>query len=189
MAGGREHRFALLIAVAGSLVLVLLLVKPSWFLTGQTVSDSKTHQSKTTAYSLPPKPERGSPTDKGINQAPAPHKAEKHSIAQVKIIPPVKAVSPRQPSSATDRHIKDRNGLKHGYYIQVGAFKDVAKAKKLADSLQHAGWHVQTITKENALHAVLVGPLQTRIKAESTKLKLAKQSKVKGFIVSIKPGN
>lgn len=187
MAGEREYRLALIIAIAGSLVLILLLVKPSWFPAGQIVSDNRADQ--TTAYSLPPKPARDSSTDMKTNQTPAPHKTGKYPIPQTKKTPPVKAVSHHQSSLAADRHMKDRNGLKHGYYVQAGAFKDVVKAKKLVSSLQHAGWHVQTITRKNALHAVLAGPLQTRIKAESAKLKLAKQFGIKGFIVPIKPGN
>jgi len=185
IASGREHRLALIIAVAGSLVLILLLVKPSWFPAGQSISDNRTDQAKTTAYSLPPKPERDLSADMGTNQAPALHKTGKQPNPQIKKTPPVKVVSHRPPSLAAE----DRNGLKHGYYVQVGAFKDVVKAKKLVKSLQHAGWHVQTVIRKKALHAVLAGPFQTRIKAESAKVKLAKQSGVKGFIVSIKPGN
>jgi len=183
IASGREHRLALLIAVAGSLVLVLLLVKPSWFLTGQTVSDSKTHQSKTTAYSLPPKPERGSPTDKGTNQAPALHKTGKQPNPQAKKIASPEKILDHKPAMAVTQPLKDKNRLVHGYYVQVGAFKDVARAKKLANSLQHAGWHVQVIFKDHALHAVLVGPWPTRNQAQSTKLQLAYKNKVKGFII------
>jgi len=189
VASGREHRLAVMIAVAGLLVLVLLLVKPSWFPAGQSISDNRADQTKTTAYNLPPKPERGSSAEVETNQAPAPHKTGKHPTPQTKKTPSVKAVSHHRPSLAKGQHMKDGNGLKHGYYVQVGAFKDVAKARKLANSLQHAGWHVQTITKKNALHTVLAGPLPTRIKAENAKLKLAKQSGLKGFIVSVKSGN
>jgi len=189
IASGREHRLALIIAIAGSLVLILLLVKPAWFPAGQSISDNRTDQAKTTAYSLPPKPERDLSKGMGTNQTPALHKIGKQPNPQIKKTPPVKVASHRPPSLAADRHMKDRNGLKHGYYVQVGAFKDVAKAKKLVKSLQHAGWHVQTVIRKKALHAVLAGPLQTRIKAESAKVKLAKQSGLKGFIVSIKPGN
>jgi len=92
-------------------------------------------------------------------------------------------VPSQQPAPSTDRHMKGRNELKHGYYVQAGAFKDTARAKKLANLLQHAGWHVQVILKDHELHAVLVGPWSTRNQAQSTKLQLAHKNKIKGFII------
>jgi len=180
-AGAREYRLALIVAVAGSLALVLLIVAPSWFPAGQITSDTKASQ--TTAYSLPPKPEQDAPADIKTNHAPAPQKTEKHPTPQINTPSPVKAASHRQSSLATNRHMKDKNKLKHGYYIQVGAFKDVVKATKLANSLQHAGWHVQIISKKNALHAVLTGPWVTRARARNAKQKLSDKNKLKGFII------
>lgn len=182
MAGVREYRLALIVAVAGSLALVLLLVVPSWFFTGQTISDSKTDQPNVTAYNLPTRPVQAPSADIKTNRTPALHPTEKQPVTRTKKTPPKTTASIHQPVSPIDHHIKDRNEFKHGYYVQVGAFKNAARAKKLAKSLQHAGWHVQVIPK-NALHAVLVGPWATRDQAKNTKLQLTHRNKIKGFII------
>jgi len=183
MAGVREYRLALIVAIAGSLVLVLLLVAPTWFLTEQTVSDSKADQPKTTAYSLPVRPVQAPSVDMKTNRMPAPHTTEKQPVTRTKKTPSSKIAPSHQPAPSTDRHMKGGNELKHGYYVQAGAFKDTARAKKLANSLQHAGWHVQVIPKDHALHAVLVGPWPTRNQAQNNKLQLARKNKIKGFII------
>jgi len=186
VAGIREYRLATVSAIAVSLLLVLLLVKPSWFLPEQTHVANKAVQPK--IYSLPVKVIRNNPNgNKKITQTPVPRIVEKRSAPKTGKIPPVKTTVRHPPSRTTNRQMENGNGLKYGYYVQVGAFKDTAKAKKMAALLQHSGWHAQIISKKNNLHAVLAGPLKTRKKAEKAKLKLARQSGIKGYIISITP--
>lgn len=192
-AGAHEYRLALIVAVAGSLVLVLLLVAPSWFLTEQPSADNKGTRTRAPAYNLPVRPSQAPAIkpktgDKPLTSLPAMHKTEKQIVPQVKKAPPLKT-SHSQATSIVTQPPKSKHSLANGYYVQAGAFKDARRAKKLANSLQHAGWHVQTIIKNHGLHAVLVGPLKTRKKAKNAKLKLVKQSGIKGFIIFNTPGN
>jgi len=183
IAGGREYRMALIVAAVGSLVLILLLVAPSRFFPEHITSSNKVEQPKATAYNLPQRPAPAASTNVVTDQTLALHKTEKPAVLQTKEAASPKKNPPHKSAVAMVRPLKDKNRLAHGYYVQAGAFKDAARAKKLASSLQHAGWHVQTIIKNHGLHAVLAGPLQTRKKAESAKLKLAKRSGIKGFII------
>lgn len=150
IAGVYEYRLATISALAASLLLVLLLVVPSWFLPEQTRIVSKANRPKTTA---------------------------------------VKTVLRHPATLAANLHMKVENRPKYGYYVQTGAFKDAIKAKKLASLLRHSGWHIHMISTKENLHAVLAGPLKTRKKAEDAKLKLARQSGIKGFIIFMPPGN
>ncbi len=188
VAGVREYRLATVSAIAASLLLVLLLVAPSWFLPEQTHVSRKAVQPKT--YNLPAKPARNSVNgNKKTIQTPVPRIVEKRSAPKTEKIPPVKTASRHSPSPATNRRMGAGNVLKYGYYVQTGAFKDTAKARKMAALLQHSGWHARIISKRNNLHAVLVGPSKTRKKAKNAKLKLARQSGIKGYIISITPDN
>lgn len=155
----REHRLAVIIAVVGSLVLMLLLIVPSWFILEDKPVHNKKIQAHTPSYKLPPRLTHTSVTKSKTDVKPAP------------------------PTSTPAIH---KNGKKIvlGYYVQAGAFKDTARAKKIADSLQNSGWDVRTVIKENNLHAVLIGPWATRTRAQEAKQKLAHQNKLQGFIVT-----
>jgi len=185
MAGVREYRLALFVSIAGSLALILLLVVPSWFL--PTPSSTENHTSaRSPAYSLPSRPAQTPAVKSQIDSAPltslpVPQKTEKKIVSEVKKSPP-KASHP-QPSPAMTHLTKSKHSLKHGYYVQTGAFRDAYKAEKLARQLQQSGWNVQTIIKKNILHAVLVGPWPTRARAQNGKQQLAHKNKLKGFIV------
>ena len=90
---------------------------------------------------------------------------------------------PTQVRPATKSKAGSKHSLAHGYYVQAGAFKSAARAKKIAGLLQRAGWHVQTIIKKNTLYAVLIGPRETRGDAQNVKQQLASKNKLNGFIV------
>jgi len=146
LAGGREHRLAMIIALAGSLTLVLLLVAPSWFLPEQTPVNNKDIRTRVLSHKLPSRPTQVRPATKSKT-------GSKHSLA-------------------------------HGYYIQAGAFRHATRAKKIADLLRRADWHVQTAIKKN-LHAVLIGPWATRSNARNAKRRLASKNKINAFIVQM----
>jgi len=185
MAGVREYRLAIISAIAISLLLILLIVAPSWFLSEPAHVANKPVQPKT--YSLPARPARNSANKNKEKQTSSTHKLEKLPVSQRKKTLSMKTATGRQTALATKHEMKEKKRIKDGYYVQAGAFKDAARARKLAGSLQHTGWHVQVISKKNDLHAVLAGPLKTRKKAGSVKLKLAKQSGIRGFIIFIPP--
>jgi len=187
IAGVREYRLAAISAIAISLLLVLLIVAPSWFIPEPPHVANKAVQPET--YALPAKPARNIANKSKENQTSSTHKTGEIPISQRKKSLSMKAVTDHQTASVTKREMKDKNRIKDGYYVQIGAFKDAGRGRKLASSLQHSGWHVQVIRKKNDLHAVLAGPLKTRKKAENAKLKLAKQSGIRGFIIFITPGN
>jgi len=192
MAGAREYRLALIVATTGSLILALLLIAPSWILPEQSSVDNKGTRTRAPAYNLPVRPSQepaaqSKTSDEASTLAPDPHKTEKQVVPQVKKVQPPEISSPHH-SSVTVQPPKNRT-LAYGYYVQAGAFKNAVRAKKLARSLQHAGWHMHTMVKNKGLHAVLAGPFQSRKKAESAKLKLAKRSGIKGFILFNTSGN
>ncbi len=189
IAGVYEYRLATISALAVSLLLVLLLVAPSWFLPEQTHVATRASRSHTTTYRLPARPARNQANESKPHQLSMPHTAGKHSVSRMQKTTSVKTVLRHSATPAINLHMKVENRLQSGYYVQTGAFKDAIKAKRLASLLQHSGWHIQMISTKDKLHAVLAGPLKTRKKAENAKLKLARQSGIKGFIIFMTPGN
>ncbi len=186
IAGVHENRLAVASAIAASLLLVLLLAAPSWFRPKPASVASKTIQPR--ARGLPARPVRNNINGSKAKQMPATRIVEKRSVPKTKKILPVKTITSRHPHPpVTNRHVKAGNSLKYGYYVQVGAFKDPVKAKRMATLLQQTGWHAQIVSKRNNLHAVLSGPLKTRKKAKNMKSRLAKQSGIKGYIIFIAP--
>ncbi|MDX8406039.1 MAG: SPOR domain-containing protein [Mariprofundus sp.] len=69
-----------------------------------------------------------------------------------------------------------------GYYIQFGAFRELARANKLADRLRHLGWKPQIVIR-NKLHIVWVGPESSQAKAERLHATISKKMSNRGFIV------
>jgi len=155
LAGAGEHRVAACITIAGSLLVVLMMIVPAWFQPHHTPAKHKI-RAHIPAYKLPHRLSRTHTTK---------------STDKAAIVSPSPVIH------------QQKNKLKHGYYVQTGAFKDATRAKKIAASLQHTNWHVQTIIKENDLHAVLIGPWQTRQRAKKAKQKLASKNKLQGFII------
>jgi len=167
IAGVREYRLALIVAIAGSLALILLLAAPSWFLPTSSSTDNRA-RIRSPGYGLPPE----------LAQPPA---------VKLKITPqakkaPSKASRP-QPSPFVSHLTKSKHSLKPGYYVQVSAFRDVSRAIKQVRRLRKIGWHAQTVIKKNSLHAVLVGPWPTRAYARNGQQQLTRKNKLKGFIV------
>jgi len=119
--------------------------------------------------------------------------SQKHPTSQIKIKPELTEVSkpisttkktppvtvkkkPSDPQSATEKT------LPHGYYVQVGAFKEPKRAHTLQKKLaQH--WKTHTKNKAGNITAVWVGPYATSKAASQTKTAIATRTKIKGFIV------
>lgn len=165
IAGVREYRLALIVAIAGSLALILLLAAPSWFLPTSSSTDNRT-RIRSPGYGLPSE----------LAQPPA---------VKLKITPQAKKAPSKasRPPPSVSYLTKSKHSLKSGYYVQVSAFRDVSRAIKQVRRLRQIGWHAQTVIKKNSLHAVLVGPWPTRAHARNGQQKLARKNKLKGFIV------
>lgn len=181
MAGVREYRLASTIAIAISILLVLLLVAPSWFIPEQPRTANKTEKAKT--HRIASIPARNIAVKRKTKRTPAPRMMKKIAVPKTKETLPIKTAAPRQSAAPGHRHAQTENTLKRGYYVQTGAFRNLARARKMAGSLQQAGWHAKIIRKNNNLHAVLAGPLKTRKKAGRAKSRLAKQFGIRGFII------
>ncbi len=71
-----------------------------------------------------------------------------------------------------------------GYYVQLGAFQQRARARGLADQLRRHGWHaVVVVARAGGLHAVWAGPNRTRAAAESQQAAIQRKLRKRGFIV------
>lgn len=70
-----------------------------------------------------------------------------------------------------------------GYYVQLGAFKEKARAQGQVDQLKHFGWNAIVYRKSNALFAVWAGPKANRSDAQSLRKAIEVKMKSRGFIV------
>ncbi len=169
------------------MVIALLLVS-SWLISGDSISTGQHARKSTPIYRLPSRPAR-QPAAETLNRNSFP--AAGHAPRKRKrISPPASirskpAITPlhRPESIATDIRKSNKKKLPNGYYVQTGAFRRSASARKLAATLTRSGWQAHTTFKDNGLYAVLVGPSPTRLKAKNVKRKLALNLHIKGFVV------
>jgi len=192
IAGAQEYRLALIVAGAGSLMLAVLLLASSWLISGDSAPSTGSSARKSAPiYHLPSRPARqpaaGTMKNKKLPAAVrVPRRQENSAPAQRKA---VVASSQRPEDVATGVRKSDVKKLPNGYYVQTGAFRNSASAKKLAATLKRSGWRAHTLFKDNGLFAVLVGPSPTRPEARNAKRKLALNLHIKGFIVHTPRGN
>ncbi len=93
--------------------------------------------------------------------------------------PPAKAATVH----ATDKPAAKTEQIAGGFYVQLGAFQELPRAQGLADQIKRKGWHSVISPTKGGLHAVLVGPKQTRNEAETLLKSIQGRIKNKGFIV------
>ena len=67
------------------------------------------------------------------------------------------------------------------YFIQVGAFQDISRAKSLQKRLIKQHWPV-ILQKKKHLYAVQIGPYRQKEAAIHVKNKLSQQEKINGFL-------
>ncbi len=70
-----------------------------------------------------------------------------------------------------------------GFYVQVGAFRDPARARALAGRLKRRGFSARIVAKAGGLHAVWAGPRSSRSEAETLKNSIQLKAGLSGFIV------
>ena len=173
-----EQRIAWAVALCCMVLVALLAIKPAWF----TVATSRQPPIAHPAHAPHPK------------QAVAHHhkigrKAEKKATAAVrKKIPAVKSPvrittkkAPAPTSEPTPEPTSEQ--VVRGYYAQLGAFHEQARAQGMADQLKHHGWHAVIATTQGGLHAVWVGPKAARSDAEALLKSIQRKINTKGFIV------
>lgn len=102
------------------------------------------------------------------------------TVAVVKKIKPVINKSPPQKTTKT----KPGKGtvVSGSYYVQTGAFKEKALAQKLVGKMKKHGWDAVIVPK-SGLHAVWVGPKNSRDGIEGLQKSINNTLKIKGFIV------
>jgi len=81
------------------------------------------------------------------------------------------------------RHTQQVTLGKGSLFVQVGAFQERSKAKAMHQAMHQSYRRVKIVLKKG-LHAVWVGPVQSRKEAETLKRDILKKHKIKGFIVS-----
>ena len=153
---------------AGCIILVVLAsARPEWF----DFSGPKQKQVATLSLSGPAK------------HATAPHRKThmQKNRKPTHVSPPAKAptvhaIDKPKPAAKTEQ-------IAGGFYVQLGAFKEHPRARGLADQIKRKGWHSIISPTKGGLHAVLVGPKQTRNEAETLLKSIQGRIKKKGFIV------
>ncbi len=71
------------------------------------------------------------------------------------------------------------------YYVQAGAFKEKTLARKLASRINKHGWNAAIVPK-SGLHAVWVGPKNSRSGIEKLQKSIHHTLNIRGFIVQKK---
>lgn len=91
--------------------------------------------------------------------------------------------------SDTEKPALSSQGIPESWAVQVAAFKDDVNADKLVKKLQAAGYkaYAKTISSEQKLVRVFVGPLLTKDKALTIKNELDNAYKVKSMVVKFIP--
>ena len=82
--------------------------------------------------------------------------------------------------------VKKTNKVTEGkgkLYVQVGAFKEANGARKTYEKMRKTYEHTQIIPK-SGYSVVWIGPVRTKIEAETLKKQIFKRYKIKGFITS-----
>jgi len=89
---------------------------------------------------------------------------------------------PKKSVKAATAKTVPATSLATGYYVQLGAFKDSKRAKKLSKKLAPT-WKTHIASRPNGMIAVWVGPYKTNKEAARYRDKIASTTKLKGFVV------
>jgi len=174
-----EQRTAWGITFCAIIITMLAAAQPQWF-------DFSSSANKITHAQAP--------ANKIIQ--PATHTAAEKVIIKktepVKTAPKIKTITPSEPvmqaapkveKSKPVTTVKPFNSITSGFYVQLGAFAEKARAQGLAAQLKRKGWSVKISTKKNGMHAVWIGPKSTKSEAEQLLKAIRSKLKQKGFIV------
>ena len=162
-----EQRMAWGIAACCIILVVLASGRPEWF----DFFNPNQKQVATLSPSGPAKHATAHQRKTHIQKAKKPTHVSPPAKA-----PTVHAIDKPKPAAKTEQ-------IAGGFYVQLGAFKEYPRALGLADQIKRKGWHSIISPTKGGLHAVLVGPKQTRNEAETLLKSIQGRIKNKGFIV------
>ncbi|RLL50564.1 SPOR domain-containing protein [Mariprofundus sp. EBB-1] len=178
-----EQRIAWSFSFCAIIITLIAIAQPQWFELLSAVN-SPVHQP--TPVTKPVQPTR----TKSMNTiTPAEIPAPKKAPPTPAVIKPITQATPVTPVQT--KHIAKKpttiapkkTVLAPGFYVQLGAFDEKARAQGLADQLKRKGWSVKIATKKNGMHAVWIGPKSTKTEAETLLKTIHSKLKQKGFIV------
>jgi len=193
MSNRSEYRWIL---VAASICIVVVVAALIW---PQSDQESVTPPAEARqVFRIPPKPAHVKPqaSTKKVREQTVPE--GKSTIPSPVARKPDKEPRRKQrgiTGSVVHSHRSKRRGIKstaiqearstpgHGYFIQVGAFHYLARAKMLRAKLLKSGWVISIVKKDKDLHAVWVGPWSSRPEADRAKARLISTLKIHGFII------
>jgi len=177
--GSSERIWAVAIALACAVFLITLLLTSKWLDTNQAgISTSvpmqaapstkveTQHIQKETELALPVSTTKQPPVDI-ITPTPKPAIITVHK----KVIAKTHSAPQSLPSTQA----------KHGYFVQIGAFRDQQHALNLQARLAAKEVNVD-IANKKGLYAVLAGPYATDAAAQSAKQSLAASHHLAGFV-------
>lgn len=169
MANTSEYR---VILAAAGICIVAVIAALLWPESPQREAITADESQKETLFKIPPRPSPLPRVDENRVQS-AEEPAEPASQPKEIQAKPVKPVNPA-PTTSTSAH---------GFYVQVGSFKDPDRARAQKEKLVRAGWNVDIVLKNKGMHAVWVGPWPSRAKARKIKNRLATELKLEGFVI------
>ena len=177
-----EYRIAWITALCGIALILIASAWPELFMIRQSEPPAKPAAERPVAAKpVPEAPSEPSAEEKAtlekVIEESAPLAAETPKTkpeAKPEVSPPARKAEPKPATPAV------------GYYVQVGAFKDISGAKEVADKLGRHGWPALVVPK-NGLYAVWAGPRQSRVGIEKLQQEILRGLKIKGFIVQKKP--
>lgn len=178
IAGLMEHRVALGIAILASILLIVFMLRPlgdrykKAEKNSHIVMPATNQPSSGQAGNQPP---QYSIPDKPVSQ---PMLASKPTA-----VPAKPSALPKKPVSTTSSATQVTKAAAHGYFVQVGSYRDLANARKQAAQLMRKGWNSSITTNAAGLHTVRIGPVPTHAAAEVLRQKLIDKAKLKGFVV------
>jgi cell division septation protein DedD len=181
LAGAGEYRLALAISGISMALIVLAVLSPLW------MSSKEQTEERTFAA----RPSFSPPIRNRVESGPAVSTAPR--AAQDMIPAPQPAKKKTKKPAPPPQQALARGGKKSGavtavkpgpgYYIQVGAFRSAKRAKAMMTKLKSAGWSSRIVERTGGLQGVWVGPWQSKSAAAKAMRRLAKEQKLKGFIV------
>ncbi|MDQ6988152.1 MAG: SPOR domain-containing protein [Mariprofundaceae bacterium] len=193
IAGLKEQRIALGIAVAASLAMLVLLV-----FAPDTTSDNKDNVKKIgPASNAPvyPIPQRQQLKPAKSARA-APHKldtqSQKKHASKQKITPekhtahktkPASSAKPEHNAKNKNRSTPEKTAQHAVFFVQVGAYREQNSARQQAASLLQKGWNSMVTRNNTGLYVVRIGPVSDRPAAIALHRQLAEKAQLKGFIV------
>lgn len=174
-----EHRAAWIIVACCIITVMVASFRPQWFYFSQLLTATAPAQSDNTDLPAVPQPATiAMPEELTPPPAVAPSPPPAHApVAKPTVLPKTRSKTITTQAATPARAEPDA-----GYYVQLGAFKESARAKGLTDRLSHLGWQSHIIVR-GSLHAVWAGPTTTRSQAEQMQKAIAAKLHNQGFII------